>query len=87
MWGRVPRKDYFMNHSKKHGGEMLKKKEKKVKTRINVEESVETRAGNDESSTSESSFTSECAFRGMINTKTSQWIRLDPGHHRLSSII
>ena len=35
-----------------------------MKTRINVEESEATRAGNDESSTSESS------FGGMINTKT-----------------
>ena len=57
-----PRKDFLINHLKKHEKMNAKKPPTKVKTRMNIEE--EPRVQNDESSTSES------AFRGMINTKT-----------------
>ena len=59
---RFPRKDYFMNHLKKHEKMNAKKPPTKVKTRINVEE--EPRAENEKSSTSES------AFKGMLHTRT-----------------
>ena len=67
------RKDYFMNHMKKHEKMNAKKPPTKVKTRNNVEE--EPRAENDKSSTTES------AFGGMMNTRT--W-RIRGGNDHLS---
>ena len=59
---RFPRKDYLINHLKKHDKMNAKKPPVQVKTRINVEEDI--REESDKSSTSES------AFRGMVNIRT-----------------